>query len=500
MSALATARTLTQDHPEMVDAWLARARAEQASHDLLAMRRSLAEALALAPGSPLARLMDCEALIHLGHIGLARQALSEMVPDAQGDASWLARLSEMAGQVGDHDSALSWARAAVALKPDVADYYYGLATALIATGGLDAAEDAFDAVIRLAPDDFDAYYNRSTLRRQTAERNHVDELRRLLAAPHRSAMAPVQLNYALGKELEDLGLHDEAFRAYSQGAERRRRLMQYRVDGDVAAMRAIADNFGTEYLAAAGRSPEATPGSAPVFILGLPRSGSTLLDRMLSRHSDIESLGELNDFPLALTELCRGAGSKGDMIAAASTLDPARLGAAYRRRVEGRRTNGTVFHIDKAPSNFLYIGLIARALPEARIIHIRRDPMDNAFSMFKALFRMGYPFSYDFADLAAYMTAHTELMAHWKRHLGDRLISVDYEALVAEPEARLRDVFGAMGLDYQTDCLDFTANPSPTVTHSAAQVRQPLNSRSVGVWRRHERQLAPLAKALGYAS
>ncbi|MEP4164243.1 sulfotransferase [Maricaulis sp.] len=492
-TGLPEARALTSEFPDYIDGWLALARCFQMAGDHAGMREALGAALKLDPASPLARLMDAEALVHLGRVKEAASAFRDMRADADNDANWLARIGEGLGQCGLPDAALDCFDQALSLTPGAAELHYARATHLIAVGRLGEAEQAFDTAIRRAPHDYDAYYNRSTVRKQTPARNHVDELRRMLRVPHRTALAPVQLNFALAKELEDLGRDAESFEALKAGADARRAMMRYDVRGDVATMDAIAKRFDKAWLDAAGAGVEA---DGPVFILGLPRSGSTLTDRILSAHSEIESLGELNDFPLALTGLCRQAGGKAQLIDAAAALDPAALGTAYLERLAGRRGNARLF-IDKAPANFLYIGLIAAALPGARIIHVHRDPMDNAYSLYKALFRMGYPYSYDFADLAAYMQAKDRLMTHWHAVLPGRVHDVRYEDIIADQDGETRRLLDAVGVPFEPACLDFHRNASPSATHSAAQVRQPLYSSSVGLWQRYAEQLAPLARQLG---
>lgn len=487
------ADALTADHPHFADGWIASARCSQMRGDYHTMRAHLATALVHAPGSPLARLLDAEALIHLGDIREARDALAAMEVDAVKDPGWLGRLAESYSQCGDYAEARRCFLAALALDETNAGLRYGLAATHLALGDIDAAEAAYDALLAAAPHDYDAYYNRATLRTQREDKNHIKELRRMIAAPHRSPMASVQLNYALAKELEDLGRDEESFEALRTGAKARRSMMGYRVEKDLATMSQIAKVFDGDFCT---RQHAGCNEEGPVFVLGLPRSGTTLVDRILSSHDEVESLGELNDFALALTSLCREANKPGSIVEIAAELDMAALGRSYlgraRQRSEGRR-----LFIDKAPGNFLYIGLIAAALPNARIVHLNRDPMDNAYSMYKALFRMGYPFSYDYADLAAYMKAKDKLMAHWRSVLPGRIIDVTYEDVVADQEAQTRALLNAVGLDWDPACLDFHSNTSPSATHSASQVRKPLYAGAVGRWRRFESQLAPLAALLG---
>ncbi|WP_323760448.1 tetratricopeptide repeat-containing sulfotransferase family protein [Maricaulis sp.] len=503
----AMSEALVREYPGFAEGWIIRARALQKAGDAGGMRAALNTALSIEPSSPLARLMMVEADVHLGDIKQARAGLLAMEDEAAGNANWLGRLAEAFAQCGQHADAARCARAAVALSPDEPAHRYNLATHLVAVGELEAAEAAFDDVIARAPHDYDAYYNRATLRRQTADRNHVDELQRMVRAPHRSPMGPVALHYALAKELEDLGDYKASFDALTVGAGHRRGLMRYDVSGDVDTMAQIASAFDRTYFDRVGRrgdgigkackgEGEVEGGDGPVFVLGLPRSGTTLIDRILSAHSEVESLGELNDFALGLTTLCRADGGKSGLIKAASGLDPSMLGQAYCKRA-GERAAGSRFFIDKAPANFLYIGLIAAALPAARIIHLQRDPMDNAYSLYKALFRMGYPYSYDFADLAAYMRAKDALMAHWRDVLPGRIIDVQYEDVVTDQDGQTRRLLEAVGLEFEQACLAFHRNPTPSATHSAAQVRQPLYSSSVGLWHRYEAQLQPLAAMLG---
>jgi hypothetical protein len=346
------------------------------------------------------------------------------------------------------------------------------------------------------PQEFDAWYNRSTLRTQTPDNNHVAELKAMLAKTTGNKAASVQLNYALAYELESLEQYEDSFDALKAGADARRSMMSYRVEKDTETMAQIARVFDDSFFEAKRRGASE---SGPIFILGFPRSGSTLVDRILSAHPDVESLGELNDFPLALTDLCRKLDSGKDMVSTSATLDMRELGQAYLDRARQRAT-GAEYFIDKAPANFLYIGLIAAALPEAKIIHLNRDPIDNALGMYKALFRMGYPYSYDFDDLAKYMRAKTQLMAHWRAVLPGRIIDVRYERIVSDQETETRSLLSAIGLDWDPACLDFHRNASPSATASAAQVRRPLYSSSVGRWRRYEQQLQPLIKALGVIS
>ena len=376
---------------------------------------------------------------------------------------------------------------AAALSPQDHRALYNWATCLIAVGKLDDAEQVFTRVIALAPFDYDAYYNRSTLRRQTTERNHVEELRRALSAPHIPPASRIALGYALAKELEDLGRHPESFAALRAAADARRRQLSYRVEEDIAAMSEIALRFGADY-GGAGHAD-----SRPIFIVGLPRSGTTLVDRILSSHSVVQSRGESSDMAAIVMRLAHPASGKIDLIRRVAAIEPAAVGAAYCARLAPMARSRCV---DKTPLNFLYLGLIAAALPGASIVHVRRNPLDVCYAMYKTLFRMAYPFSYDLSDVGRYYLAYARLMAHWRTVLGARLIELDYEELIGDQRRATAVLLERCGLGWEDACLEFHRNPDPSLTASAAQVRRPIYSSSVGLWRRYSEELQPLAAVL----
>ncbi len=411
--------------------------------------------------------------------------------DAAGQPRLLSRIALLYGQMGAHREALVCHRQLAAMLPDNPDVLQGLAASEMAVGDIAAADEHFSRAIAVDPGQADAWYNLSTLRRQTSSHNHIDALRTRLAGPDGTTARAVPLNFALAKELEDLGDYRDAFQHLKAGADRRRAVLSYRVETDVDAMAAIASAFPRQMPT----TPAANADFHPIFVLGLPRTGTTLVERILSAHPEVESLGELTEFAMALTRAIPEPAAKLDMIRRAGALDAEALGRAYLAAVDGYRTGPRCF-IDKLPSNFLYIGLIRRGLPDARIVHLRRHPLDSLYAIYKTLFRMGYPYSYSLDDLARYYSAYYRLMAHWRDAFPDGVIDVDYESLVGDPEGVTATLLESCGLSWHAGCLEFHRLKTPVATASASQVREPVYRRSVGLWRHYADELEPLIAAL----
>lgn len=431
-------------------------------------------------------------LIRGGDIPAALHALRQLEHDGRNNAQLLQAVAECYTHCTKHSDAYRCHVRANSLAPNDPRCTYNFAAAAVAVGRIEEAEQLFSRVISIEPRDFDAWQNRSTLRRQTAASNHLEGLERALASVAPGGAGEVALCYALAKELEDLGDYTRSFVYLKRGAQARRRQLSYRVELDVQAIEQIRRVFDAALLSSA---PAPSRERGPIFILGLPRSGTTLLDRILSSHSKVESLGELNDLPLSVMHAAGAPCDKMELIRRASQADFTLLGREYQRRVVGYSA-AKPYVIDKTPLNFLYLGLIRLAMPAAKIIHLRRHPLDSGYAMYKTLFRMGYPFSYDLDDLGHYLTAWHGLMTHWREALPGGFLDVDYEALVQDQNAVSREVIDWCGLEWELQCEAFHLNPTPAATASAAQVREPMHSRSIGSWLRYQQELEPLARML----
>jgi len=380
---------------------------------------------------------------------------------------------------------------AVAAAPKNVGYRYNLAMAQRMLGRFADAERNLEAVVVAHPDDYTAYSTLADLRTQTREHNHVAAMEaaaRKLTDPRKG----ISLFFALAKELEDLEEYPRSFDYLKRGCDIHRRQFAYDVNEDVAVLKRLTQRHTRQSLAVG------TPGThaaQPIFVLGLPRSGTTLVERILASHPEVEQAGELQSFPLETIKAVQRAASrqasKVEFVELSLGIDPGALGEAYLAAARPPGRESTRF-TDKLPLNYLYAGLIRRALPDAPIVALRRGAMDSCYAMYKALFTSAYPFTYDLQELARYYVAWRELMDHWESVLGDAWLTISYEDLVANQEEVTRRLLVHCRLEWNVACLHFHTQKTAVSTASAVQVRRALNADSIGRWRHYEPQLAPL--------
>lgn len=396
-------------------------------------------------------------------------------------------------RLGDHAAALVHFAHAVALEPGNSEYRYNHAVTLNFLGRVDAADAALEALIAMVPGHARAHHLLSSLRKQSAGANHVARLGRIHAQA-RDGRDRLLLGYALAKELEDIGEPDQALDMLCAANGEHRRTLDYSFARDAAAFDAIEAHWPAVRAAPA----DAPSREAPIFIIGMPRTGTTLVDRIISSHPGVESAGELQAMPLAV-KMAAATRSRtvldAETIAAASRADMGRIGQDYLKRARHHRRDPSLRFTDKFPGNFQYAGFIARALPDARIICLRRNPMDTVLANFRNLFAISsryYDYSYDLLDIAAYYVRFDRLMALWAREMPGRVLGVAYEDLIADQQGQTRRMIEHAGLDWSDRCLSFHENAAPVSTPSAAQVRRPIYSDSVARWKRHAEVLEPV--------
>ncbi|WP_159980488.1 MULTISPECIES: tetratricopeptide repeat-containing sulfotransferase family protein [unclassified Novosphingobium] len=434
-------------------------------------------------------------LILLRRDGEAADAARRAMELSPSDALTFDTIGCVLARLGDHEASVIPFAAAVEAEPGNLGYRYNLAAASGFTGRVADAQAHYEAILANEPGNARVHYALAILSRQTAQANHVTRLETALANARRPEDT-LRIRYALAKELEDVGNVADAFRYLSAANAAHKQAIHYDFEQDAAIFEGIEAIFGgpADALAAGG----GTVGAAPIFVVGMPRTGTTLVDRILSSHRDVEAAGELQAMPLAVKQLT-GTPSRNIIdpatIAVSAGVDAAAIGAAYLARADHHRRSGKARFTDKLPANFLYIGHIARALPDARIVCLRRNPMDTIWSNYKNLFASQsayYAYSYDLMDTARYYARFDRLMAFWERILPGRVLQLSYETLVSDQEGQTRRLLEHCGLEWDEACLSFHENSAAVATPSAAQVRRPINADGVGKWRSYREALEPV--------
>ncbi len=410
-------------------------------------------------------------------------------------------------QVNAHEPATAAFRRAVALMPKHAPYRFNLAYSLIAMGDAPAAERELETCIGLDHRYWTAHLSLAQLRRQTPANNHLQRLRSLLPRYAGNLAAQIYLNMALAREYEDTADYPRAFEHFvhgkSAGRSARRQTMS-RASMDPDSMKrdeAMFEALIRTFPAAGTAITQGDPTTEPIFVIGMPRTGTTLLERILSSHPEVHPAGELQDFPVTLQH---ASGSRlpllfdPEIATHTRDIDWSQLGAAYLSSTRPS-TGHTARFIDKLPHNFLYAGFIVKALPKAKIICLRRDPMDTCLGNFRHLFEQEspyYDYSFDLLDTGRYYVLFDRLMAHWQRAFPGRILEVRYETLVTSQEAGSRQLLDFCELPWDDACLDFEHNPTPVNTPSAWQVRTPIYQSAIKRWKRYEPQLRELQALL----
>jgi len=391
-----------------------------------------------------------------------------------------------------HEAAWPLYKKACRLQPNVEMFLINKATSAVYLGKIDAAKKIYRDLLKRNPMHRRNHYELSKLERATDDR-HVKQMLDVLHKLDDEPAKNIYLYYALGKELEDLGRWSEAFDFYEKAGRAVKTVSDHDVASDVAVMDKIIDLCSLDWLSA---SP-ATEGTAstPIFVVGLPRTGTTLVDRIISSHSMVESAGETQLLQMAIRR-SSGVETRVDMspeiIEGAAPKSPASIAKAYVDAMS-HRLGGKPFFVEKLPENVLYLGFIAKSWPDARIIHMRRHPLDTCFAVYKQSY---FRFAYSLGDLADYYLAYDRLSRHWREILGDRMIEVEYEELVSEPSREIRRLLDRLRLPFEDACLDFDKNRASIATASSVQVREKMHVRSIGKWKKFESQLQPLRDRL----
>ncbi|WP_418152505.1 sulfotransferase [Litorimonas sp. RW-G-Af-16] len=397
---------------------------------------------------------------------------------------------------GAHARAVPMFERAVELDPTPANYYYNLGASAQFLGDFSKADKAYQNAIARDPHHYRAWASKVSLTQQTESQNYLSDLKTLFTDLQGHQDATHQIGHAIAKTLEDIGRHEDSFDwLYKAKAAKRAEFPYDRV-------------AGRETFAAAAATTDIPParnpnGGAPIFVVGLPRTDTTLVDRILSSHSKVQSAGELSILSNLVKDMSQTTSKyvlDAETLHGASSIDLDVLGRDYMRLAEERLERPGQF-VDKMPFNFFYAGLISKALPNAKIIALRRGAMDSCLSNYRQLLSVQesfYNYTFDLEDTAFFYSQFDGLMTHWRTHLPKQnFIEIRYEEIVYDQENQTRRLLDFCGLNFEEPCLRFHENISPVSTASSVQVRQPLYSGSIGRWKKYANKLDGLRNALG---
>jgi tetratricopeptide (TPR) repeat protein len=356
---------------------------------------------------------------------------------------------------------------------------------------------AYKASLALDPALGEAYWSLADLKNYLFSDAEIASMQRLLGGPPRDRSSEAQLHFALGRACEQRADYPGAFAHYARGNALKRQDATFDIVHFERKSARVRATFDAAFFAA--RAGGGEPDGSPIFVVGLPRSGSTLVEQILASHSSVEGTMELSNVLALVREFDHLDAARDAYPESVAAAEPARLAALGRRYLDETAPlrSGLPRFIDKMPNNFSHIGLIQAILPNATVIDVRRHPMDACFSTFKQHFAEGQSFSYDLEDLGRYYRCYLELMDHWDLVLPGRVLHLGYETLVREPEATVRRLLDHCRLPFEPGCLAFHETRRPIRTASAEQVRQPLYGSAVGYWRHFATELEPLRRALG---
>ncbi len=424
----------------------------------------------------------------------ADSALAKAVEHNDGNPIVFDLIGTTHGLLGDHEESAAWITRAVEKQPKNIRFLVNQANNHMFLGKLDEAEALIRKVLNLQSRNPNAHWILSNVRK-AKKRNHVEQLERLVQQENRNPRALAFLNYGLGKELEDLEEWDKAFEAFARGAKARRSTIEFDEDAEIEMFRAFGDTFTAEWFA---KIEAGHDDPSPIFVVGQPRSGTTLIERIITSHSQVHSAGELRQFGTGIRRLSgyrEPTRYSAKLASLGANVDCEKLGKAYMRTTEKLRGTLPRF-VDKLPPNYLYLPLILKALPKAKIIHLTRNPMDACFASFKQLFADAYPHSYDQSEMARHHARYYYLMALWRERFGDRFFDIAYEDTARNLEPNARALIEFLELPWEDACLEFHKQDAAVTTASAVQVRQPVHTRSIDRWRRYENQLGLMRQTL----
>lgn len=492
---------LIKQFPKFADAWMTKSfiadKVGRYDEALVAINK----AIRLNPRQLGFKLHKVLLLERMGELKKSLKLAEELKENNQKDKRLFMTLASFFNRQQKYKSLELCYRKAVELDPENQETLLALANAVLFVGDIDEAYDIATKALKGNEFDCEVHFFRSSLKKLNQSNNNIEEIKALTETNIKVPLSKAKGFYALAKELEDCGNYEESFKARKRGAEVYRKQLNYDFREDINSLINLRKTYSSDLIdSVLQQQQEKCESKAPIFVVGLPRTGTTLLERVVSSHSNVFAAGELPHFirymSMGMERLRLDPSlSRSQMVAGSTKLDFNELGKQYLETCKAIGHNKKHF-IDKFPQNAIYAGLIHLALPKAKILMLERHPLDVCYSVYKQLFTDIYQFSYDLEELAEYFYQHQLLVTHWQKVLPGVVKTVKYEDLVLDLEPTARSVIEFCELEWQDSCLEFYKNKQPTATASASQVRNKVYTSSVGMWKNYEKELQPLITKL----
>jgi tetratricopeptide (TPR) repeat protein len=485
-------RTFLQAHPKDVNALKLLAEIAWNRCDYAAAHTLYGKCVELAPDFTAARHSYAKLLVELGRLGPAKAQLDELLRRDSKNLNYRSMMAYTLGQVGDYADALHYHRDVLQEAAHEPRAWMVYANDLRAAGAKSDCIAAYRRVIELEPAFAEAYWNLSNLKTFRFSRPEIDAMRAQLASSDLTVRNRCLLHFSLGKALEDDEQYENAFDNFRRGNALHRSTIDYDADQTTKEFERLKTVFTQEFFGQRARTGCAA--NDPIFIVGLPRSGSTLVEQILSSHSAIEGTRELPHIQAIAGRL---AGRFPDSLSGMSAGAFGAMGETYLEETRIFRRLGRPHFTDKMPSNFAYAGFIQLILPNAKIVDVRRHPLDCCVANFKQIFSRAFRFSYSLTDLGGYYRNYVDLMEYFDDVLPGKIHRINYEQLVESSETEIQRLLDYLGLPFEQRCLSFYENDRAVRTASSEQVRMPIFKDAIGSWRKYEFALEPLKSALG---
>ncbi|MCW8857912.1 MAG: sulfotransferase [Kangiella sp.] len=492
---------LVKQYPKFADAWMAKSFVALRLNDHEQAVVAINKAIRLAPNQAGFKFNKVMLLERIGQVAKALALGKDLVASNLKDKQLTLALITFFNKYQKYNLVEKCYRKLLTVEPENQELLFNLATVTLFLGDLDEADKLATEAIRGNDFDSDIHFFRSHLKKQSSSSNHIQELKQFAERAIKDPVRKAKTYYALAKELEDCEEYAESFKFRQAGAEIYRNKLNYDFNDEINFIRALRQTYDSSLIKDKLHSQSGkNESNKPIFVVGLPRTGTTLLERIVSSHSQVASAGELTHFSRLMSAGMEKLSldpslSRSQMVSASTQLDFSQLGQLYLEATRTLAGNKSRL-IDKFPQNALYIGLIHLALPQAKILLLERHPLDVCYSVYKQLFTDAFHFSYDLEELAEYFYEHQLLMSHWQQVLPEVVKTVRYEDLVNNLEHSAKSVIDFCGLDWEDSCLEFHKNKQASTTASASQVRQKVYSSSIGMWKNYKKELQPLITKL----